>query len=70
VVELPAEKVAVPTQIFTPETMPPLPLLQGVARLDDGLLLILDLATFLSREEERLLARALARERKGRGDRG
>lgn len=68
VVEFAVEKVSAPAQIFTPETMPPLPLLRGVARLDDGLLLILDLATFLSREEERLLDRALAREREGRGN--
>lgn len=62
VVSVAAAQIAAPAAIFTPETRPSLPLLQGVARLSDGLLLILDLATFLSRAEEKMLGRALARQ--------
>jgi purine-binding chemotaxis protein CheW len=62
VVEVPPMQIEEPMQIFSPETLPPLPLLSGVARLSDGLLLILDLGTFLSREEERSLNRALSRQ--------
>ena len=62
VVEVPQLQIEGPTQIFSRETLPSLPLLSGVARLDDGLLLILDLGIFLSREEEKTLNRALARQ--------
>lgn len=62
VVEVPPAQIAEPAEIFTPETRPPLPLLGGVARLSAGLLLILDLGTFLSREEEKALTRALSRQ--------
>ena len=63
VVEVSPKQIEMPTEIFSPETLPPLPLLSGVARLGDGLLLILDLGTFLSREEEKTLNRALSRQR-------
>ena len=63
VIEVPLAQVVDPGEIFSAETRPPLPLLRGVARLNDGLLLILDLGTFLSREEEKSLNRALSRKR-------
>lgn len=63
VVQLLPAQIQVPAQIFGPETMPALPLLNGVARLSDGLLLILDLGAFLSREEEKTLNRALSHQK-------
>ncbi len=61
VVEVGETQISAPEQIFTPETAPARQLVTGVARLADGLLLILDLAAFLSPEEEKRLAQALAR---------
>jgi len=63
VAELPSTEIAEPGEIFTPETRPALPLLHGVAQLETGLLLILDLATFLSREEEEALNQAMSKKR-------
>lgn len=64
VIEVHPAQVAEPHEIFTPETRPALPLLEGVARTGDGLLLILNLATFLSREEVKTLKRALTEQRR------
>jgi purine-binding chemotaxis protein CheW len=61
VVQVAPAQLEEPTAIFSPETRPPLPLLSGVARLSDGLILILDLGTFLSREEEKTLKRAMSK---------
>ncbi len=59
VIEMGEAQISAPEQIFTRETAPARQLVTGVARLADGLLLILDLAAFLSPEEEQRLAKAL-----------
>ncbi len=51
VVELQPGQIELSEKIFTAETAPPVQSLGGVARMSDGLLLILDLAAFLSLEK-------------------
>lgn len=58
VVEIPVESVVLPAAVF-----PGIGHVSGVAKLADGLLLIHDLDTFLSIEEERQLTEALGKER-------
>ena len=65
--EVLAEQAEGPGQIFWPEVESPLALLRGVARLPDGLLLILDLASFLSPEEKEALRQALAGRQEAQG---
>jgi len=64
VVDLRPGQVKGPTQIFTTEMAPQIQYISGVARVDDGLLLLLDPATILSRQEESTLEEALS----GRSD--
>ncbi len=61
VVGVPEAQIETPDRVFSLETLPSRPLVGGVARQSDGLLLILDLGAFLSRREERALKQALVR---------
>ena len=54
IVEIPAQEIVSPEQIF-----PALEQIEGVVKLADGLVLIHDLDTFLSHEEEQALDSAL-----------
>jgi len=60
VLELKPEQAKRPAEIFTVEMAPRIQYITGVARLEDGLLMILDPATILSRQEESSLAKALS----------
>jgi|SRR5579859_1740605 len=56
VVALPSERIIAATGVIRDSV----PKIQGVAQFDDGLILIHDLETFLSQDEEQSFARALA----------
>jgi purine-binding chemotaxis protein CheW len=64
VVDLQAEGMEPPDQIFTKVMTPRVQHLAGVARLADRLAFLLDPADLLSREEEKALGKAVARQRR------
>jgi purine-binding chemotaxis protein CheW len=60
VVELSPHQIEAPSRIFTEEMALQVHHLNGIARLSDGLVLLLEPTTFLSAEEEESLEEALA----------
>jgi chemotaxis signal transduction protein len=66
VVDLLPEHVVAPDQIFLEKMVPQVEYLTGVARLDDGLILLLDPPTLLTEEEASMVEKATKEEAKPR----
>lgn len=66
VVDLLPEHVVAPDQIFLEEMVPQVEYLTGVARVDDGLILLLDPPTLLTEEEASMVEKAAKEEAKPR----
>lgn len=63
-IEIQGEQVESAPEIVTEEMIPQTPYLTGVARLANGLLLLLDAASLLSQEEEKAIQKASARRKR------